>query len=71
MRCHIILFTNNAGDLVKHAILGDYVKEKVPSLKQFMTKENSAQEYDIPSLAALMRLLQWCRLSLEKLIQTT
>ncbi|GMY20423.1 amidase 1-like [Fagus crenata] len=49
------------GDLVKHAILGDYVKEKVPSLKQFMTKENADQEYNIPSLAALssaMRLLQ-------------
>ena len=60
-----MLFTNNAGDLVKHAVLGDCVKEKVPSLKQLMTKEKSAQEYDIPSLAALasaMLLLQWCRL---------
>ena len=69
-----MLFTNNAGDLVKHAILGDYVKEKVPSLKKFMTKENADQEYNIPSLAALssaMRLLQRCRLSLEQLIQTT
>ncbi|GMY20040.1 amidase 1-like [Fagus crenata] len=49
------------GDLVKHAILGDYVKEKVPSLKQFMTKGNADQEYNIPSLAALssaMRVLQ-------------
>ena len=58
-----MLFTNNAGDLVKHAILGDYVKENVPSLKQFMTKENADQEYNIPSLAALssaMRLLQRC-----------
>ena len=74
MRCHIMLFTNNAGDLVKHAVLGDCVKEKVPSLKQLMTKEKSAQEYDISSLAALasaMRLLQWCRLSLEQLIQIT
>ena len=69
-----MLFTNNAGDLVKHAILGDYVKEKVPSLKQFMTKGNTDQEYNIPSLAALssaMRVLQRCRLSLEQLIQTT
>uniref|UniRef100_A0A2N9EVQ6 Amidase domain-containing protein n=1 Tax=Fagus sylvatica TaxID=28930 RepID=A0A2N9EVQ6_FAGSY len=52
---------DTVGDLVKHAILGDYVKEKVPSLKQFMTKENADQEYNIPSLAALssaMRLLQ-------------
>ena len=56
-------FTNNAGDLVKHAILGDYVKEKVPSLKQFMTEETADQENNIPSLAALssaMRLLQRC-----------
>ncbi|GMY20041.1 amidase 1-like [Fagus crenata] len=47
--------------LFGHAILGDYVKEKVPSLKKFMTKENADQESNIPSLAALssaMRLLQ-------------
>uniref|UniRef100_A0A2N9GJ97 Amidase domain-containing protein n=1 Tax=Fagus sylvatica TaxID=28930 RepID=A0A2N9GJ97_FAGSY len=44
---------DSVGDLVKHAILGDYVKEKVPSLKQFMTKGNGDQEYNIPSLAAL------------------
>ena len=58
-----MLFTNNAGDLVKHAILGDYVKEKVPSFKQFMTEETADQENNIPSLAALssaMRLLQRC-----------
>ena len=58
-----MLFTNNAGDLVKHAILGDYVKEKVPSLKQFMTEETADQENNIPSLAALSRarqLLQRC-----------
>ncbi|KAK7837392.1 amidase 1 [Quercus suber] len=41
------------GDLVKHAILGDYVKEKVPSLKQFMTEETADQENNIPSLVAL------------------
>uniref|UniRef100_A0A2N9H454 Uncharacterized protein n=1 Tax=Fagus sylvatica TaxID=28930 RepID=A0A2N9H454_FAGSY len=42
--------------------LGTMSRRKVPSLKQFMTKVNSAQEYDIPSLAALasaMLLLQW------------
>ena len=58
-----MLFTNNAGDLVKHAILGDYVKENVPSLKQFMTEETADQGNNIPSLAALssaMRLLQRC-----------
>ncbi|KAI4301812.1 hypothetical protein L6164_035056 [Bauhinia variegata] len=49
------------GDLVKHEILGDYVGINVPSLKNFMTKENTDQVYNIPSLAALssaMRLLQ-------------
>ena len=58
-----MLFTNNAGDLVKHAILGDYVKENVPSLKQFMTEETADQENNIPSLAALSsarQLLQRC-----------
>ncbi|TXG65550.1 hypothetical protein EZV62_006825 [Acer yangbiense] len=49
------------GHIVKHAILGDYVKDKVPSLKHFISEENKDQEYTIPSLAALssaMRLLQ-------------
>nr|POF14912.1 amidase 1 [Quercus suber] len=46
------------GDLVKHAVLGDYVKEKVPSLKQFMIKGNFDQEYNIPSLAALASAVQ-------------
>ncbi|KAK4595944.1 hypothetical protein RGQ29_014152 [Quercus rubra] len=46
------------GDLVKHAVLGDYVKEKVPSLKQFMIKGNVDQEYNIPSLAALASAVQ-------------
>ncbi|KAH7543088.1 amidase 1 [Ziziphus jujuba] len=47
--------------LVKHANLGDHVKEKVPSLSTFLPKANADQEYNIPSLAALssaMRLLQ-------------
>jgi hypothetical protein len=59
MSLHV--FTNNAGHLVKHAVLGDYVKDKVPSLKPFMSKGNADQDYNIPSLAALssaMRLLQ-------------
>ncbi|XP_030957038.1 amidase 1-like isoform X3 [Quercus lobata] len=46
------------GDLVKHAVLGDYVKEKLPSLKQFMIKGNVDQEYNIPSLAALASAVQ-------------
>ncbi|KAE8010183.1 hypothetical protein FH972_006573 [Carpinus fangiana] len=49
------------GHLVKHAVLGDYVKDKVPSLKPFTRKGNADQDYNIPSLAALssaMRLLQ-------------
>ncbi|KAK0601916.1 hypothetical protein LWI29_028740 [Acer saccharum] len=49
------------GHMIKHAILGDYVKDKVPSLKHFISEENKDQEYTIPSLAALssaMRLLQ-------------
>nr|KJB45212.1 hypothetical protein B456_007G295700 [Gossypium raimondii] len=49
---------------VKHAILGDLVKDKVPSLQHFMDKGNEDQVDDIPpSLAALssaMRLLQRC-----------
>ncbi|XWS64563.1 hypothetical protein CRYUN_Cryun05aG0014700 [Craigia yunnanensis] len=49
------------GQYVKHLTLGDYVKDKVPSLQHFMDKENEEQEYYIKSLAALssaMRLLQ-------------
>ncbi|MED6160809.1 Amidase 1 [Stylosanthes scabra] len=49
------------GDVLKHENLGDYVKDNVPSLNHFMTKENTDQVYNIPSLAALssaMRLLQ-------------
>ncbi|KAJ7977990.1 amidase 1 [Quillaja saponaria] len=48
------------GHLLKHAILSDYVKDEVPSLKHFISKEKTGQTYDIPSLAALssaMRLL--------------
>lgn len=45
--------------VVKHVNLGDYVKEKVPSLQKFMNPEDGL--HNIPSLAALstaMRLLQ-------------
>ncbi|KAK6911525.1 Amidase signature domain [Dillenia turbinata] len=49
------------GDTVKNVILGDYVKDNVPSLKHFISKETKNHEYDIPSLAALssaMRMLE-------------
>ncbi|XWS57554.1 hypothetical protein CRYUN_Cryun09bG0184400 [Craigia yunnanensis] len=49
------------GQILKHVILGEYVKEKVPSLQHFMSKGNEDHVYNIPSLAALssaMRLLQ-------------
>ncbi|RDX82585.1 Amidase 1, partial [Mucuna pruriens] len=49
------------GGVLKQEILGDYVKTNVPSLKHFMSEENTDQIYNIPSLAALssaMRLLQ-------------
>lgn len=55
----------NAGHIIKHASLGDYVKDKVPSLKTFLSKGNAEQDYNIPSLAALssaMRLLERYRL---------
>lgn len=47
--------------LLRHEILGEYVKAKVPGLKHFISEEKSDQVYNIPSLAALssaMRLLQ-------------
>ncbi|OMO62481.1 Amidase [Corchorus capsularis] len=49
------------GECVKHVILGDYVKDKVPSLQHFIDKGNEDRNDIIPSLAALsnaMRLLQ-------------
>ncbi|KAE8076479.1 hypothetical protein FH972_015126 [Carpinus fangiana] len=52
---------DTVGHLVKHAVLGDYAKDKVPSLKPFTSNGNADQDYNIPSLAALssaMRLLQ-------------
>lgn len=53
----------NAGHVLKHANLGDIVKDKVPSLNCFFGKGNASQEFNIPSLAALssaMRILQRC-----------
>lgn len=58
-----LILSTNAGHVIKHANLGDVVKDKVPSLNCFLDKGNSGQEYNIPSLAALssaMRLLQRC-----------
>ncbi|XP_042488440.1 amidase 1-like isoform X2 [Macadamia integrifolia] len=49
--------------VVRHTNLGDYVKDKVPTLKHFMTEENDQTEYNIPSLMALssaLRMLQRC-----------
>ncbi|XP_062002694.1 amidase 1-like isoform X2 [Rosa rugosa] len=49
------------GHVLKHANLGDVVKDKVPSLNCFFEKGNTSQEDNIPSLAALssaMRTLE-------------
>jgi hypothetical protein len=56
------------GHVLKHTVLGDYVKEKVPSLKHFMSNEIKELEHNIPSLAALsnaMRSLERCKNSTE------
>ncbi|TQD78380.1 hypothetical protein C1H46_036073 [Malus baccata] len=41
------------GHVIKHANLGDVVKDKVPSLNSFFDKGNPSEEYIIPSMAAL------------------
>lgn len=49
------------GHVLKHTNLGDYVRDNVPSLKHFTSKENDNRDYVIPSLVALssaMRSLQ-------------
>ncbi|XP_042517125.1 amidase 1-like [Macadamia integrifolia] len=49
------------GQIVRHINLGDYVKEKVPSLKRFLGEANDQLEHNITSLMDLsssMRLLQ-------------
>ena len=59
----LYVFNINAGHLVSRAILEDYVKDKVPSLKQFVNKGNADHESHIPSLEALssaMRLIIGC-----------
>ncbi|XP_077230163.1 amidase 1-like [Tasmannia lanceolata] len=48
-------------EIVNHTNLGDYVSDKVPSLKYFMAKCGENQEFAVPSLMALssaLRLLQ-------------
>ncbi|KAG6702094.1 hypothetical protein I3842_07G016800 [Carya illinoinensis] len=47
------------GHLLKHAILGDYVKDKVPSLKPFLSGGKADQEHNIPPLAALSSARQF------------
>ncbi|XP_058084006.1 amidase 1 [Magnolia sinica] len=44
--------------VVNHAKLGDYVKDRVPSLKHFMDTYCENQEYTIPSLMALSSALR-------------
>ncbi|XP_022156705.1 amidase 1 [Momordica charantia] len=46
------------GHLIKEISLGNYVDERVPSLKHFMIEENAAHKHSIPSLAALARSMQ-------------
>jgi len=56
----VAVYTTSDG-VLRHEILGEYVKAKVPGLKHFMSEEKTDQVYNIPSLAALssaMRLLQ-------------
>lgn len=49
---------STAGHLIKEISLGNYVDERVPSLKHFMIEENAAHKHSIPSLAALARSMQ-------------
>ncbi|KAJ4956095.1 hypothetical protein NE237_012878 [Protea cynaroides] len=46
------------GQIVRHTNLGDYVKDKVPSLKHFMGEGNDKLENNIPSLMALSRAMR-------------
>ncbi|KAF8394435.1 hypothetical protein HHK36_020643 [Tetracentron sinense] len=49
------------GQVIKQTNLGDYVRDRVPSLRHFMDQGNENQAYNIPSLVALssaMRSLQ-------------
>ncbi|KAJ4955178.1 hypothetical protein NE237_011961 [Protea cynaroides] len=47
------------GQIVRHTNLGDYVKDKVPSLKHFMGEGNDQLENNIPSLVALSKAMRW------------
>ncbi|KAJ8636631.1 hypothetical protein MRB53_010898 [Persea americana] len=52
---------DTVGEIINHIKLGDYVEDKVPSLKHFMSTNCQNQEYTVPSLMALsnaLRLLQ-------------
>ncbi|XP_048136424.1 amidase 1-like [Rhodamnia argentea] len=49
------------GDIIKHSILGDYIRDNVPALSSFLSEINEDHLNNIPSLAALSsarRLLQ-------------
>ncbi|PON77250.1 Amidase [Parasponia andersonii] len=45
-QCEMPSTLSNADHLVKNASLGDYVKDKVPSFKIFLSKGNAEQEYE-------------------------
>ncbi|KAH9754992.1 Amidase 1 [Citrus sinensis] len=47
------------GHIIENVILGDYVKDKVPSLQHFLSEGNKEQEYSIPSLAALSSAMRY------------
>ncbi|KAI8024186.1 Amidase 1 [Camellia lanceoleosa] len=48
---------DTVGHIVKHASLGDYVKDNVPTLKHFMVEGDENQEYNVASLVALSNAL--------------
>eukprot|EP00268_Persea_americana_P060065 TRINITY_DN743_c0_g1_i3.p1 TRINITY_DN743_c0_g1~~TRINITY_DN743_c0_g1_i3.p1 ORF type:complete len:378 (-),score=85.52 TRINITY_DN743_c0_g1_i3:487-1620(-) len=48
---------DTVGEIVNHIKLGDYVEDKVPSLKHFMSTYCQNQEYTVPSLMALSNAL--------------
>ena len=57
----MLTILTNAGQTLKRASIGDFVKDQIPSLKAFLSEGNAEEDYNIPSLAALsssMRLLQ-------------
>lgn len=61
LMCKCTLGFDDADNTISYANLGDYVENKVPSLKNFMRKDIGNQEYNIEPLVALsnaMRSLQ-------------